>query len=79
MQKVAVKWKTIKDATGIMNKNRFHLLDCTRNPVNKNDLSIIAIKCLPAFGKKVTVTGTLRCRTASNPGRYYIKRFRASR
>lgn len=60
MQKVTVKGKIVKVASGIMNKNWFHLQDGSGDPLKKNnDLAITTIQNLPAVGKVVTVTGTL--------------------
>jgi hypothetical protein len=60
MKKVTVKGKIVKAASGIMNKNWFHVQDGSGDPGNKNnDLAITTIQDLPAVGKVVTVTGTL--------------------
>jgi len=59
-QKVVVKGKVVKVASGIMNKNWFHLQDGSGDPAKKtNDLAITTTQELPAVGKTVTVSGTL--------------------
>ena len=59
-QKVTVKGKVIKVASGIMNKNWIHLQDGSGSPAAKdNDLTVTTSQDLPAIGKIVTVTGTL--------------------
>jgi hypothetical protein len=59
-QKVIVKGKVVKVASGIMNKNWFHLQDGSGDPGKKtNDLAITTTQELPAVGKTVTVSGTL--------------------
>ena len=59
-QKVVVKGKVVKVASGIMNKNWFHLQDGSGDPAKKtNDLAVTTTQELPAVGKTVTVSGTL--------------------
>jgi hypothetical protein len=59
-QKVIVKGKVVKVASGIMKKNWFHLQDGSGDPAKKtNDLAITTTQELPAVGKTVTVSGTL--------------------
>jgi hypothetical protein len=59
-QKVVVKGKVVKVASGIMKKNWFHLQDGSGDPAKKtNDLAVTTTQELPAVGKTVTVSGTL--------------------
>jgi hypothetical protein len=59
-QKVTVKGKVVKVATGIMNRNWIHIQDGSGSPNKQdNDLTVTTAQGLPAVGKIVTVTGTL--------------------
>ena len=59
-QKVTVKGKVVKVATGIMNRNWIHLQDGSGSPDKQdNDLTVTTAQGLPEVGKIVTVTGTL--------------------
>ena len=71
-QKVTVKGKVVKVASGIMNKNWIHLQDGSGTPAKKdNDLTVTTAQDLPAVGKIVTVTGTLSKGKDFGSGYYY--------
>lgn len=71
-QKVTVKGKVTKVSAGIMNKNWIHLQDGSGDPAKKtNDLTITTSQDVPAVGKTVTVTGTLRKDKDFGSGYFY--------
>jgi len=71
-QKVTVKGKVVKVASGIMNKNWIHLQDGSGSPAKKdNDLTVTTTQDLPAVGKIVTVTGILAKGKDFGSGYYY--------
>ena len=71
-QKVTVKGKVVKVASGIMGKNWLHLQDGTGSASNKtNDLTVTTSQDLPEVGKTVTVTGTLRKDKDFGSGYFY--------
>jgi len=70
--KVTVKGKVVKVSAGIMNRNWSHLRDGTGDPAqNTNDLTVTTAEKLPAQGKVVTVSGTLRKDKDFGSGYFY--------
>jgi DNA/RNA endonuclease YhcR with UshA esterase domain len=71
-QKVTVKGKVVKVSAGIMNRNWMHLQDGSGDPAKgTNDLTITTSGELPAMGKVVTVSGTLRKDKDFGSGYFY--------
>jgi hypothetical protein len=71
-QKVTVKGKVVKVASGILNMNWIHLQDGSGTQAKKdNDLTVTTAQDLPAVGKIVTVTGTLAKGKDFGSGYYY--------
>jgi hypothetical protein len=71
-QKVTVKGKVVKVASGIMGRNWIHLQDGSGDPGAKtNDLTVTTSQELPEVGKTVTVTGVLRKDKDFGSGYFY--------